>query len=111
MSCKAVGRTKSKAVELSKEDEKLSDDEKIEKAQHLVTEKTYQEMKDIIAEEVTNCEAKLIRQTRHYQGKTMTIFFQHVFKITNRNCFNGASYDKLICNDAPADCKAAYQLR
>ena len=55
-------------------DEKLSDDEKIEKAQHLVTEKTYQEMKDIIAEEVTNCEAKLIRQTRHYQGKTMTIF-------------------------------------
>lgn len=63
-----------KAVELSKEDEKLSDDEKIEKAQHLVTEKTYQEMKDIIAEEVTNCEAKLIRQTRHYQGKTMTIF-------------------------------------
>lgn len=63
-----------KAVELSKEDEKLSDDEKIEKAQHLVTEKTYQEMKDIIAEEVTNCETKLIRQTRHYQGKTMTIF-------------------------------------
>lgn len=63
-----------KAVELSKEDEKLSDDEKIEKAQHLVIEKTYQEMKDIIAEEVTNCEVKLIRQTRHYQGKTMTIF-------------------------------------
>ena len=63
-----------KAVELSKEDEKLSDDEKIEKAQHLVTEKTYQEMKDIITEEVTNCEVKLIRQTRHYQGKTMTIF-------------------------------------
>lgn len=63
-----------KAVELYKEDEKLSDDEKIEKAQHLVTEKTYQEMKDIIAEEVTNCETKLIRQTRHYQGKTMTIF-------------------------------------
>ena len=52
----------------------MSDDEKIEKAQHLVTEKTYQEMKDIIAEEVTNCETKLIRQTRHYQGKTMTIF-------------------------------------
>lgn len=63
-----------KAVELSKEDEKLSDDEKIKKAQHLVTEKTYQEMKDIITEEVTNCETKLIRQTRHYQGKTMTIF-------------------------------------
>ena len=31
-------------------------------------------MKDIIAEEVTNCEAKLIRQTRHYQGNAMTIF-------------------------------------
>ena len=37
-------------------------------------------------------------------------FFQHVFKITNRNCFNGDSYDKLICNDSPAYCKAAYQL-
>lgn len=63
-----------KAVELSKEDEELSDDEKIKKAQYLVTEESYQEMKDIIAEEVTNCEAKLIRQTRHYQGKAMTIF-------------------------------------
>lgn len=51
-----------KAVELSKEDEELSDDEKIKKAQHIVTEELYQEMKDIIAEEVTNCEAKLIRQ-------------------------------------------------
>lgn len=51
-----------KAVELSKEDEELSDDEKIKKAQHIVTEESYQEMKDIIAEEVTNCEAKLIRQ-------------------------------------------------
>ena len=63
-----------KAVELSKEDEELSDDEKIKKAQHIVTEESYQEMKDIIAEEVTNCEAKLIRQTRHYQGNAMTIF-------------------------------------
>ena len=52
----------------------MSDDEKIKKAQYLVTEESYQEMKDIIAEEVTNCEAKLIRQTRHYQGKAMTIF-------------------------------------
>ena len=85
-----------KAVELSKEDEKLSDDEKIKKAQHLVTEKTYQEMKDIITEEVTNCETKLIRQTRHYQGKTMTIFSPACIQNTNRNCFNGASYDKLI---------------
>ena len=52
----------------------MFDDEKIKKAQCLVTEKSYQEMKDLINEEVTNCESKLIRQTRHYQGKTMTIF-------------------------------------
>ena len=50
-----------KAVELSKEDEELFDDEKIKKAQCLVTEKSYQEMKDLINEEVTNCESKLIR--------------------------------------------------
>ena len=43
-------------------------------------------------------------------GKNYDDFFQHVFKITNRNCFNGDSYDKLICNDSPAYCKAAYQL-
>ena len=63
-----------KAVELSKEDEKLSDDEKIKKAQHLVTEKTYQEMKDIITEEVTNCETKLIQTDKTLSGKTMNIF-------------------------------------
>ena len=70
-----------RAVELSKEDEALSSEEKIKKAQRMVCDDTYQVTKSQISENVENCANKLVKQTRNRQGRATTIFSDMYLKL------------------------------
>lgn len=69
------------SVTLSKEDERLSSDEKMQKAQELVSDDSYQEVKDQISLNVENCVSKLIQQTRNRQSRATTIFSDMYLKL------------------------------
>ena len=63
-----------KKVELTPEDEQLSDEEKIKKAREMVCDASYQEARTEISDNVTTCMNNLIKQTRNKQGRATTIF-------------------------------------
>lgn len=62
------------AVELSEEDSQLTAEEKMEKAQRLVCDDSYQNARTEITNDVSDCMNSLIEQTRKSQGRASTIF-------------------------------------
>ena len=70
-----------KEIELSEEDVKLSAEEKMNKAQQLVCDSTYQDARTEITEDVTKCMNSLIAKTRSRQGRAETIFSDMYVKL------------------------------
>ena len=70
-----------KNVTLSEEDAALTADEKITKAQELVCNKEYQEVRDRITDSVSQCMKELIAQTRNSQGRATSIFSDMYLKL------------------------------
>lgn len=70
-----------KTVELTPEDEQLSDEEKIKKAREMVCDAFYQEARTEISDNVTTCMNNLIKQTRNKQGRATTIFSDMYLKL------------------------------
>ena len=70
-----------KTVELTPEDEQLSDEEKIKKAREMVCDASYQEARTEISDNVTTCMNNLIKQTRNNQGRATTIFSDMYLKL------------------------------
>lgn len=66
---------------LTAEDEALSDSEKMEKAQELVCNRDYQDVRDRITDSVSQCMNDLITQTRNSQGRASTIFSDMYLKL------------------------------
>lgn len=62
------------SVELSDEDNQLSPEEMMHKAQDLVCNNDYQNTRTIITDKVTECMNDLITLTRNHQGRATTIF-------------------------------------
>lgn len=63
-----------KVVTLSKADQKLNDHGKIEKAQALVSDETYENEKAKIERRISSCENILISQTKAEQGRAESVF-------------------------------------
>lgn len=61
-------------VQLLASDEKLSAEEKMKKAQELVSNDEYQSARNQITDNVSECMDNLIKQTRNSQGRATTIF-------------------------------------
>lgn len=61
-------------TELSAEDEALSADDKIAKAQQMVSDSNYDKEKAKISDKVTECTSSLIDKTRSRQARSSTIF-------------------------------------
>ena len=68
-------------TELSEEDQKLSAQEKIAKAQEMVSDDHYEEARKTINENVTACVDRLIDQTRRQQGRATSIFSDMYLKL------------------------------
>ena len=85
--CEAKGIAKSswpeeiRSVTLSDEDERLSADEKMQKAQEQISDESYQDVKNQISLNVKNCVEKLVQQTRNRQGRATTIFSDMYLKL------------------------------
>ena len=65
---------KIKATQLSDEDEALTPEEKQEKAQQIVSDNKYQNVRTEIMNDVTKCMNSLIKSTRNKQGRATAIF-------------------------------------
>lgn len=61
-------------TKLSTEDEKLTAEQKQEKAQEIVSDNKYQSVRTEITNDVTKCMNNLIKLTRNKQGRATTIF-------------------------------------
>ncbi len=61
-------------TKLSTEDEKLTAEQKQEKAQEIVSDNKYQSVRTEITNDVTKCMDNLIKLTRNKQGRAITIF-------------------------------------
>lgn len=70
-----------KAVALSQNDQQLSKEEKIAKAQRLVSDSQYQDVRTEIEENVSECMDKLTTQTKNRQGRATTIFWDMYRKL------------------------------
>lgn len=70
-----------RAVELSAQDEALSPQEKIQLAQRMVCDDSYQSSRTEICNEVNECMSSLIQQTRDEQGPAVTIFSDMYLKL------------------------------
>ena len=68
-----------KVVQISTKDKKLSDQEKMLRAQELVSDDAYQNEKAKINRRISNCENSLISQTKNEQSRAETIF-EDIFK-------------------------------
>ena len=68
-----------KVVQLSAKDKRLNDQEKMDKAQDLVSNESYQNEKAKINRRISNCENSLLSQTKNDQARAETIF-EDVFK-------------------------------
>lgn len=63
-----------KNVEVSGADKRLTDSEKMDKARRMVSDDFYQQMKEEITGNVTQCMNSLLRQTRNGQSKSSSDF-------------------------------------
>lgn len=63
-----------KTTQLSDEDEALTPEEKQEKAQQIVSDNKYQNVRTEITNDVTKCMNSLIKSTRNKQGRATAIF-------------------------------------
>lgn len=70
---------------MSAKDKKLSDQEKMERAQDLVSNETYQNEKAKINRRVSNCQNSLISQTKNEQARAETIFADVFTKMPTRH--------------------------
>ena len=68
-------------IELTDDDLSLSAEEKMEKAQMLVCDSTYQDTRVAITEDVTRCMNSLIEKTKNSQGRADTIFSDMYLKL------------------------------
>lgn len=68
-------------TEITAKDEALSDEEKMEKAQQIVCNKEYQDVRDRITDSVSQCMNELIAQTRNSQGRASSIFSDMYLKL------------------------------
>lgn len=66
---------------LTIEDQALSDSKKMEKAQQIVCNEKYQDVRDRITDSVSQCMNDLITQTRNSQGRASTIFSDMYLKL------------------------------
>lgn len=69
------------AETLSEADQKLSADEKMEKAQKLLNDGNYRKKKQQISNKVSDCMSALIRQTKNRQNRATTIFYDMYRKL------------------------------
>lgn len=69
------------AVTLSEEDEALTENEKITRAQQMLNSSEYQSAKMMIQENVSICTDNLIAQTQNRQGRATTIFSDMYLKL------------------------------
>ncbi len=68
-------------TKLADEDEKLSKEEKLQKAQEIVCDDEYQDARTEITRNVTECMNGLIEQTRNSQGRAAAIFSDMYLKL------------------------------
>ena len=68
-------------TKLADEDEKLSKEEKLQKAQEIVCDDEYQDVRTEITRNVTECMNGLIEQTRNSQGRAAAIFSDMYLKL------------------------------
>lgn len=68
-------------TKLADEDEKLSKEEKLQKAQKIVCDDEYQDARTEITRNVTECMNGLIEQTRNSQGRAAAIFSDMYLKL------------------------------
>ena len=68
-------------TELSAEDQALSDDEKIAKAQKMVSDGEYQKMTAEISDKVRECTSSLVDKTRNRQSHSASIFSDMYLKL------------------------------
>ena len=68
-------------VNLSSEDSQLTSSEKMKKAEQIVCDDTYQESRQEITDDVSNCMEQLIKITKNRQGRATTIFSDMYLKI------------------------------
>lgn len=70
-----------KDVKLAEEDENLTNDAKMQKARQIICDDAYQEQKDEITTDVSECMEQLIKDTKNRQGRAVTIFSDMYVKI------------------------------
>ncbi len=70
-----------KNVQLSDEDQKLSNSKKLEKANRIVCDDTYQNARNEITQDVSDCMNGLITQTRNNQNRSSSIFSDLYMKL------------------------------
>lgn len=68
-------------VELSAEDQNLSDEEKLSKAREIVCDNKYQDARTEITSDVSECMNSLITKTKNSQGRATTIFSDMYLKL------------------------------
>lgn len=68
-------------TELSAEDQALSADEKIEKAQQMVSDGEYQKQTNEISSKVKECTTSLVEKTRNRQARSASIFSDMYLKL------------------------------
>ncbi len=68
-------------VELSAEDQNLSDEKKLSKAREIVCDNKYQDARTEITSDVSECMNSLITKTKNSQGRATTIFSDMYLKL------------------------------
>ena len=68
-------------IKISEDDEKLSDEGKLKKAQNMLCDANYVKAKTEITDKVTECSNDLITQTKNSQGRASTIFSDMYLKL------------------------------
>lgn len=68
-------------IELSRSDAQLSDADKIEKAQQIVCDRSYQDARVTMTQDVTKCMDSLIEKTKNRQGRADDIFADMYLKL------------------------------
>lgn len=69
------------SIELSRGDAQLSDADKIEKAQQIVCDRSYQDARVAMTQDVTKCMDSLIEKTKNRQGRADDIFADMYLKL------------------------------